>query len=305
MVDKDTASAIFQAPIPFNDVGKEEKACKNIIASLSESQLEKAARTSYAYYAAVTNPEIPTPSQEVKEKMAMRMARRHLVAEKGDQEKALSRMKKTLEFRDEYNIDELRETYDETKNYELDHPFTHPGVDHVCVNGYDVYGHAVCIRFPRAKYVSYSDESFFRLNIYSLERALACTERRSLGRQEKIIIALDYNRYKSGSTPPFTTMRGFLSIFSSYYPETLYKFIGVEPPYAIELVRTLLWPFIDAGTKEKVMFIRGEEKREKELEKLFDLEETMPFFRKEGQLKEWNIKDYFLKIPFDGAAFEK
>ena len=96
----------------------EADACNQMVAELTATQMEQAARTSYAYYVASTS-SIESLSELATDKarnnMALRMARRHLVQCKGDQENAAGMMKEALEFRVHRNVDALHNCFDANK----------------------------------------------------------------------------------------------------------------------------------------------------------------------------------------------
>ena len=86
-----------------------------MVQSLTDEQKEQAANTSHAYFVLATTTnndninEKSRPSKEdIQESMAMRMARRHLVAQKGNKTKAMEGMIETLKFRNDFRIDDLR-----------------------------------------------------------------------------------------------------------------------------------------------------------------------------------------------------
>lgn len=90
---------IFSSDTPFVDRNEESK-CEHIVESLTAGELEIAARCSYAYMVAAKsiNPDI-RPSEDIRKKMAMRMARRHLIQHRGKPDKALKAVKEVIEFR--------------------------------------------------------------------------------------------------------------------------------------------------------------------------------------------------------------
>jgi len=214
---------ILNAPIPFQSEEQKQK-CEEIIKYLTPVEKEQAACTSYAYFVASSNDEKYFPTQDAKQtsknKMALRMARRHLVAERWKKEKALEKMKETLEFRELYKINETRTRC--SRNSEISN---HPLMPSVAVCGYDMHNRAILIRVP-IKFQTPSDNAFYQFVLYQLERALACTEWKSRGKEEKINLAVDYSQYESGNIPPFSLLRSSVILFQKHYPERLHMTIG-------------------------------------------------------------------------------
>ena len=234
MTSDDITTAIFQAPIPFLN-STQQQACHQVIASLSQQQIEQAACTSYAYYAADKS---TFSHHDVRTHMALRMARRHLIQHRGNVELATAAMKDTLEFRERMEINSLREQYCKTQK----DIYTHPIVDTVAVCGYDVDNRAILVRYPE-RFSSPSDEASMKLLCYELERALACTERKSLGEEEKMIVAIDYG-HGSGDTPPFRLMKSMVLMLQHHYPERLHMFISVVSTDVLDMTCLNVWNFI-------------------------------------------------------------
>ena len=69
-----------------------------MVEELTPEQQEVAARTSYAYWAASVSEN--RPSEQIRIRMAMREARRHLVGEDADYNKALESLRNTCQFRE-------------------------------------------------------------------------------------------------------------------------------------------------------------------------------------------------------------
>ena len=225
------STAIFGAPIPFQSK-QEEQSCHDVLKSLSDEELELAACTSYTYFIARTTlSSFENYDRNVaRTRMALRMVRRHLVAENGNVKLALKKLRETLKFRQEYKINDLRERFCTLQTDVSSHPM----ISSIAVCGYDNQNRAILVRIP-VRFCSPSDESFLRVLLYQLERTIACTERKSIGRQEKIVVAIDYKNYEKGNIPPFHLLREFLSIFQNYYPERLHLTIAAVSLAVISL----------------------------------------------------------------------
>jgi len=94
---KDVVDEILDSPPPYTDE-KQKATCKRMVEELSTEDQEIAARTSYAYWVAANFHEEP-PCEEIRVKMAMREARRHLVMKLGKYEKGLSSLRGAIKFR--------------------------------------------------------------------------------------------------------------------------------------------------------------------------------------------------------------
>jgi hypothetical protein len=83
---------------------QEEENLKKMLNDLSDEQVEIAARASYKY--------LQNPSEEMRHQCAKQYAQRFLRSKRGDTEKALQRLRETLAFRDELDVDGLRKAFD-------------------------------------------------------------------------------------------------------------------------------------------------------------------------------------------------
>jgi hypothetical protein len=71
-----------------------------MVEELGQEEQETAARTSYAYWiASSSDDKNDCPSDEIRIRMAMREARRHLVGEGGDEDKGLIALQYACSFR--------------------------------------------------------------------------------------------------------------------------------------------------------------------------------------------------------------
>jgi len=291
--DISVALQVFNAPIPWSCSAEEESCQNEIIDKLSESELEQAACTSYAYFAKRENNGVH------RRKMALRMARRCLVADKGNVQKALNRLRNTLKFREEVRINDLRAVTCQ------DPDISNEWTESLAVSGYDTSNRAILVRFARKfDFSTLTLEVFIKIVLYQLERAIACGEYRSRGTQEKIVVATDYSNHERAASPSTAFMRAVIDVFQIHYPERLELFIGVDPPLSVRLVTSIIWPFLDPETRKKIKSVSGDQAKQTELKSIVSLDQAMSFLRPGGQVKTWDTKKYLNSIPFHLAAHQ-
>mmetsp|Transcript_8284 Transcript_8284/g.17907 ORF Transcript_8284/g.17907 Transcript_8284/m.17907 type:complete len:349 (-) Transcript_8284:74-1120(-) len=307
-------------------VGKGGKAeidiCREMISELTPEQLEQAARTSYAYYVAATSSDESlhgVATDEARQNMAMRMARRHLVQMKGDQEEATRIMKAALTFRKDRQIDALRACYavahDGSKCASLSiREEELPDADQMesyrklikndldrqpmVVRGHDMSNRAILIKFPRIS-AETDVEAYVMAHLYIAERAMAATEILSRGKEEKIVALLDFETYSSSCKPPLSAMRLLIPLLQTNYPERVDHIVIVEPSFWMRAVFKLLSMFIDPHTMEKIVLINGETQRINKLKPLVAKEQAMPFMLPDGELTaKVDINHYLENVPF-------
>ena len=95
----DLANEVLQSEGPWVASSSDEQKtiCRRLVEDLTQDEQETAARTSYAYWVVSSSNECP--SEETRIEMAMREARRHLVGEGGQEDKALLSLRSACRFR--------------------------------------------------------------------------------------------------------------------------------------------------------------------------------------------------------------
>lgn len=188
------------------------------------------------------------------------MSRRHLRACKGDMAQAIESLKKTLEWRKENNVDIYSHifTSDDTNEYgELQSVVSFENsTGKIYVRGYDMDGRATVWFHPANENSTNGSHNLIHL-LYNLERAVACTRRRSLGTVDKINFVIVFNGYSVSNAPTMTVTRETLSAVQNHYPERLHRAYLINPPIMFNVLWNLAKPFIDSVTRKKILFISG------------------------------------------------
>lgn len=125
------------------------------------------------------------------------------------------------------------------------------------VRGKDRESRAVVIKMPRESSET-NDEAFITAQLYVAERAIACTEILSEGKEEKVVAIFEFGTYSSSNAPPFRVMRAMAQILQRNYPERLDHLCILDPPFFMRTIYTLIHPFLSADTKEKVIMLSNE-----------------------------------------------
>lgn len=280
-----------------------------MVETLGSEEREKAARSSYSYYeASIHESTSLSHLNEHRTRMAMRMARRHLVAENKNEAKALDKMKNTLRFREEMRIDDIRTCFKGVKEemgsdqslsdfrnvIELDVLKT----EAMLVRGYDNEGRSILLKFNRSKF-TLNEKDFFTVQLYWIERALACTERRSCGVEEKMDMVVNYDGYCRENKPPMGLVKQLVHMLQEHYPERLHFWIAVDPPFLLRTIWRVVSVFIDPKTKQKVKFITGTQQKQIQIGPHISKDQAMPFLLPGGLLTSpLDMKHYLHNVPF-------
>lgn len=125
----------------------------------------------------------------------------------------------------------------------------------VYVRGYDRNGRAV-VYFKPGKENMESGLNNLKHMVYHLERAAACTARKS--DLSKMVMILDFDEYRLSKSPPLSISKMTVSILQNHYPERLHKFYICNPPFIFRSFWNIISPFVDPVTKNKVVFCNGD-----------------------------------------------
>lgn len=284
----------------------QDSTCRAILNALTEAEVETAARASYEYFVIADS---DGSSKDVRDKYALRMARRHLIAEKMNLSMALNKMKLTIKYRNKINVDVIRRCFtkreykdDEEKEIRC---MVEEGLERELsdgkhfIRGHDNEERSLFCLFPR-RYQSYDEQWYLMGKIYTLERALAYTERVTEGREEKVNVVFDYQQYSSKKEPPLALVKDLMFCLRDHYPERLRFLCFIDAPFMFRAFWAVVRPFIDPVTKKKIRFISGRTQKKRFFSNIVSTDQAMSFILPEGtKPDEYDIKNYLHNTAFD------
>lgn len=166
------------------------------------------------------------------------------------------------------------------------------------VHGHDKEGRAILIVRSR-EIKAASDEAFVLAILYLMERAIATTESYTKGRQEKIMVVLDFRHFSSSKSPSLSAVKTVASLLQHRYTERLFKMVIIDPPFWMRTMYALVQPFLDPITTAKFILAAGDKHKHEALAGLIDKEQAMAFMLPEGELdNDVNMERYLQKTPF-------
>jgi hypothetical protein len=242
---------------------------------------------------------------------------RHLRAEKGNVGKAIAAVKRTLKWRKEFRVDELKtclldaSTTTTTTNISRGSGSSKDddGDDlasilrqenesgKLYVRGYDKDGRALLYMRPGKENTNHHVNNMRHL-VYHMEKALACSASRG---QSKICIVIDYAGFQLRHAPPMSTSRFTLDVLQKHYPERLHCGYICNPPWIFQGFWKLVYPFIDPVTKQKICFCTSSKDFQKVLDDMGGPEQATHLEECAGGTHptlEFNSSEY-LTLPLD------
>jgi len=202
-------------------------------------------------------------TDDEKERMPDRaMPVRHLRAEKGRIPNAIEKIKAALNWRKEFDTDELVKAFQEDGQEKYRKLMERENTTgKIYVRGYDKDGRALVYMRPARENTNQEEDNMKHL-VWNLEKAIACTARKSkeLGAKEpleKVNLVIDYEGFSLSNAPPMSTTRYTLDILQKHYPERMYRAYVLNPPFVFKVFWGIVKPFVDPVTKEKLALCSG------------------------------------------------
>jgi hypothetical protein len=143
------------------------------------------------------------------------------------------------------------------------------------------------------------DEAFVLSVLYLMERAIASTEYFTLGKEEKIIVVLDFGQFSSSLSPPLSAVKKVAKILQYRYTERLFKMIIIDPPFWMRATYSVIKPFLDPVTTAKFILAAGDRAKHDAVSILIDDDQAMAFMLPKGKLSNEVDMDHFVcHTPF-------
>jgi len=253
------------------------------------------------------------------------MPLRHYRAEKGNLNEAIRKIKCTLKWREEFQVEDIKRCFDNygptadegsssSSSLSSSSPEKREQLNQLAnaveyenetgkiySRGYDKQGRAILYLTP-GKENSNDEYDNMRHLVYHLERAIACT-RRKAGR-EKVCIVIGYQGFKLTNSPPMSTVKHTLMILQGHYPERMHRAYICDPPLMFRSFWKIIKMFVDSATLEKIAFCTGKEGKFL-LERDFDTSTTEKQAGGTKKLREFSSKEFLFRTPFDHTFDEK
>jgi hypothetical protein len=280
---------------------------------LSPEEMETAARASYSYLVTAHNKEnstaaLPAATEDTKIH-AKQMAQRYLESKKGNVDGALEKLKATLKFRQEMEIENLICCFDNAqpspKQNQQKPPCDEPlssrlqarlESKHLYVQGYDKDGRSTFV-FCTRRVPPHDVEWTLKEALYTMERAIACSK--SL--DGTINAVVDFKGFRPLThAPPLDIGKQFLMALRNHYAGQMHKIFLVDAPTSFRWVWNMFQGFVGTKTRDKIVFVSGERNKRTIISEHYDASEAPSWLLPEGTLNgELNLERYLWKIPFD------
>lgn len=314
---------------------------EQMLSQLNEEELEIAARTSYEYIKHHSTQQPQKLQQDEHEheqqsslsngkKYARIMARRYLESKMGHVDVATKKMKDTIRFRKQIDMDSLCRTFDDNNKDDIisDHENNHnnnnnPVVDNNeqnnqsprrklesmlsskrnYVQGYDIDGRSTHIFVPRrASKNTHDREWTLRESLYTIERAIACSK----ATDHSINTIIDFRGFRiTEHAPPFEIGKEFLLTLRHHYAGQVHKIFIVDAPVGFSFFWNLFKQFVGKSTQSKIMFLVSGQNKDSVLQKYYTDDEATPWMLSNGlKTQELDVQDYLYHTPFDQAYNE-
>lgn len=266
-----------------------------IITAFTAQELQGAANASYEY--------LVQPDPTKIELSAKRLALRFLRAKDGDSHKALQRLKETLQFRREMDVDGLclafaaasdgrgNLTYTKRLEQELQSK-------NLYVQGYDKNGRSTYIFIPR-NVQSHDPEWTIKQHVYTLERAIAATK----ASDRTVNAMVDFRGFSLRHAPPTAVGRKFMETFRNHYAGAIHRIYLIDAPTIFHAIWTMFAPMISAKTRSKIHFVTSASStgsgRNGLLSQDYDVDQVASWMMATGEKnRDLDVHEYLYETPF-------
>jgi hypothetical protein len=295
-------SSLIQSTRAHDDLTKEKEEEQRIewmLNNLSKKDLETAARVSYEY--------LKNPDTQKRRYYAKSMARLYLQQTQKKHEyhrphvRALDRMKNTLQFRRDIDMDGLRCAFDDPSSEYQETLQTFLSSQKNYVMCYDRSGRSSHIFVPR-KTQKHDPEWTLKESLYTMERAIACSK----APDSSVNVILDFSGFSYlHHSPPFSLGKEFLLAFRHHYVGQIHKIFVLDAPATFSVLWRAFRPFLGTMTKQKIVFCRVMKKKQCILSQHYTPDQAADWMLRNGtKTKELDVQEYLYKTPFDQAFDE-
>ena len=225
----------------------------------------------------------------------------------------LKKLRSTLKFREQYDVDSIRLSFGNEES-NIHTPTSTSSIRERIVErfsnkamfvcGYSKDNIAIVQVFPGVD-TSWDEDLFIKGTIYMVERALACTERRTGGAKVKFMMCWNYNGYQMKNTPPISLVKRMFDILGDHYPGKCENVFLVDPPFIFKAFWKVVKHFVDPITSECTHLLKGESSKRRVLSEVVDDNQASVWmFKQGGNNKEIDMNSFFYDIPFEYAYGE-
>jgi hypothetical protein len=270
-----------------------ESKIHHILSHLTEEELETAARASYGY--------VRDPVDRMNH--ASRVVERYLESKKGNVDTAMEKVKATLLFRREIDIDSLISAFDRDGggNNNAEPLEKQLSSKKIFVQGYDKGSRSTLIFIPRLVQ-GHDAEWTLKEAVYSMERAIAC----SRAKDHTINAVVDFSGFSAfRHAPPVSIGKQFMTTLRSHYAGQIHGIYLLDTPSAFSFLWRIFSPFVGTKTREKIHFLCGKEKQ-KTLETLYEIDQATSWMVSLGtKNRELDLNEYLYETDFLKAFDER
>lgn len=138
-------------------------------------------------------------------------------------------------------------------------------------------GHPLYVVRTHKSTSGFRAEWYMKYNIYALERAIAIAEQETDGEVENVCVVFDFGQYSAKLRPPLGLSKELQFCLRDHYPERVEYVVLIDTPFIFRAFWTLVKPFIDPNTKNKIVFVTGEKEKKDVVGNIVAAENAMPF----------------------------
>ena len=300
-----------QPPSHNNITDSEDALLQQMLQQLTADETEVAARASYKYLVRQQQKQqqdepLMNNAENSRSYYAKLFVRRYLRSKDGNVDKALIRVKETLKFRQDMDVDGLRTCFDPPSNStnDTDDATAANSIEYakrlekemqcqnLYVQGYDKEGRSTYIFIPR-NVQGHHAEWTIKQHVYTLERALAATK----SPDQTVNAMVDFSGFSLRNAPPTHIGKKFMKTLRHHYAGAIHNIYLIDAPSSFLCLWTLFKPLIGSKTRDKIHFVSS---KRNGLSQFYEADHAARWMMETGEKnRQLNVQEYLYETPFD------
>ena len=303
---------ILNGPVLFGDSKGDEGACNLLLKEFTEKETEELASVSYAYWIVHSNAFDRLPP-DARRTSALKEIRRHYVGEGRNFKKALSAIREALGYRREYRFDIIRSCFygsqhregEDSEDAELAKKYSNFILDDLgrqpmIVGGFDDHNRVLVYKPPRKSSDRSNPDaevSFLVTQIYTAERAIATSEFRNKGTEDRQTVIFEFKDYDQKNSPGSSATMLMIKVMQRCYPERMGLLIIANPSFWVMTAVSIVRVFLVKNIAERIRLAANQSAVNKELNKILSGNAELKDALEKGDISSFSLTDY-TKHPF-------
>mmetsp|Transcript_4493 Transcript_4493/g.11584 ORF Transcript_4493/g.11584 Transcript_4493/m.11584 type:complete len:328 (+) Transcript_4493:46-1029(+) len=301
---------ILNEPVLFGDLKDDEGTCKLLLLEFKETEIEELANVSYAYWIINSKATDKVPPN-ARQTSALKEIRRHYIGEGRNYKRALSSIREALQYRREYRFDIIRSCFydsqhhkdndiEEDEDVKLAKTYSDFIIDDLrrqpmIVCGFDDNDRSIVYKPPRKssdRDNPDAEKAFLLTQIYTAERAIATSDFRTKGKEDRHTVIFDFKDYDQNNTPGSSATITMVKVLQRCYPERLGVLIIASPSFWVKAAVSIVRVFLVKQIAERIRLPANQSAVNEEYKKILSGNAKLKDALEKGEISSFSLTNY-------------